>query len=208
MLRYKYYRILIRIPHKLLSYLNIRWETSYLLSLDLSRKKIEDEQSGLDEFIQQYNVRELTYNDFTLGDKKNFSPAKLNIIKERFQDSRNYKAFGIVLNGELIYSCWICRKELILSYGIRLPMEEDALFLDDYCSPKYRGRGIHSMMNKFRLTYLRNNNMNKVAVSVHTYNKPALKSQKSAGFNFKSKILVYKIGKSRGYRIKNINSCK
>lgn len=206
MLRYKYYRILIRIPHKLLSYLNIRWETSYFLSLDLSQNNLVGEQSGLNEFIQQYNVRELTYIDFTLGDKKNFSPEKLNTIKERFKDSKNYKAFGIVLNGELIYSCWICRKELILSYGIRLPMEEDALFLDDYCSPQYRGRGIHSMMNKYRLTYLLNNNMNSVAVSVHTYNKPALRSQKSVGFKFKSKILVYKIGKLRGYRIKNISS--
>lgn len=204
---YSFYRILARIPHKVLSYLGIRWEYSYLLVQTIDWHAIESKQSKMAEFCKAHDVKELTYEDFLSGDKENFTPKKLAIIRERFSHSDQYKAYGIVADGKLIYSCWLSFNNIDLPFGIRLPMEEDALFLDDYCSPDARGRGIHTMMNFFRLSHLLENGKRSAAVLVLTFNKPALKSQITAGFKKKAKIFTYKIGNHTGYRIKNIEQC-
>lgn len=203
-LSYKCYHIFKRIPHKFLSYFDIRWEVSYLLTQEIVPSKLGEWKNQIFELVQKYNVRPLTYDDFLLGDKSNFTPSKLKIIKDRFINKEQYTAYGIVSNGQLIYSCWTYRKELILSYGIRLPMEEDVLFMDDYCLPEYRGQRIHTQMNFYRLEQLYNMKNKKVAVLVHVYNKPALRSQITAGFTIKNKILVFKIGEIRGYKIKKL----
>lgn len=202
---YSFYRILARIPHKALSYLGIRWEYSYLLAQTIDRHAINSKQSKITEFCKAHDVKELTYEDFLSGDKENFTPKKLAIIRERFSHSDQYKAYGIVADGKLIYSCWLSFNNIDLPFGIRLPMEEDALFLDDYCSPDARGRGIHTMMNFFRLFRLLENGNRSAAVLILTFNKPALKSQITAGFKKKAKIFTYKIGNHTGYRIKNID---
>lgn len=198
-------RSVSRIPHKVLSYLGIRWEYSYLLVQTIDRHAINSKQSKMAEFCKAHNVKELTYEDFLLGDKANFTQKKLAIIRERFSHPDQYKAYGIVANGKLLYSCWLSFNDIDLPFGIRLPMEEDALFLDDYCSPDARGRGIHTMMNFFRLSRLLENGKRSAAVLILTFNKPALKSQITAGFKKKAKIFTYKIGNHTGYRIKNID---
>ena len=194
-----------RIPHKVLSYLGIRWEYSYLLVQTIDRHAINSKQSKITEFCKAHDVKELTYEDFLSGDKENFTPKKLAIIRERFSRPDRYKAYGIVADGKLIYSCWLSFNDIDLPFGIRLPMEEAALFLDDYCSPDARGRGIHTMMNFFRLSRLLENGKRSAAVLIITFNKPALKSQITAGFKKKAKIFTYKIGNHTGYRIKNID---
>ena len=203
---YKLYHLLVRIPHKILSYLNIYWENAYLLTQEITEETISKQHQQLQKFKNIYDIKELTYSDFLLGDKNIFTSDKLKIIKERFNKKEEYIAFGIIKNNKLIYSCWLHNNKLILSYGIHIPLAQDYLFLDDYCSPECRGLGIHTNMNFFRLEYIHKNSKHSVAVLVHTYNTPAIKSQLKAGFNTTKKILAYKIGNKTNFRIKEITS--
>lgn len=98
-------------------------------------------------------VKPLEYNDFLLGDKEEFTPAKLEVIRRRFED-KSYKAYGIIENNILIYSCWISLVTLGLPTVLDEPLqlsEEQGYLEDDYCSVHARGRGIHTKMIAYRL---------------------------------------------------------
>ena len=60
------------------------------------------------------NVKILSFEDFLLGDKTVFTEKKLEIIKNRL-NKNNYRAFGIIEDNVLYYSCWICDNELVTS---------------------------------------------------------------------------------------------
>ena len=101
-------------------------------------------------------VKPLEYNDFLLGDKEEFTPAKLDIISRRLED-KSYKAYGIIENDTLIYSCWISLETLGLPVLLNEPLKlgsEEGYLEDDYCAIKSRGRGIHTQMIAYRLNEL------------------------------------------------------
>lgn len=127
-------------------------------------------------------VKELTYEDFLKGDKTVFHGKKLELIKNRLQDS-NYKCYGIIENGKLVYSTWISLERMGFSVNTRpiylLPNEG---FLEDsYCNPVARGRGIHSMMNYFRLKKLYELGKNRVLGVVLDGNTISYKVQLKSG---------------------------
>ena len=128
-------------------------------------------------------VKELTYDDFLLGDKTIFTDNKLNMIKQRLQDD-GYHAYGIVENGQLIYSCWISLKKLESSNACveGLLDDNEGLLVDAYCSPAARGRGLHGAMNAYRLWQLSQNGKSQAVGIVLKENKPAYKSQLKVGF--------------------------
>jgi len=128
-------------------------------------------------------VKKLTYDDFLLGDKTIFTDKKLHLIKKRLQDD-NYHAYGIIENGQLIYSCWISLKKLESSNACveGLLDDNEGLLVDAYCSPTARGRGLHGAMNAYRLWQLAQNGKNQAVGIVLKENKPAYKSQIKVGF--------------------------
>lgn len=197
--------MLIRIFHKMCSFIGLYWESSFLLVQNICIKDVNSALSVRKDLIEKYTPKELSYDDFLLGNVREFNDTKLKIISNRFGRVDVYRPFGVVYDDKLIYSCWIYDKnELILSYNTRLPMEYQALLMDDFCDPQYRGNGIHTMMNFYRLKVLYSSGKSKVAVLVHSYNKPALKSQINAGFAIKEQIIVIKFcGKKKIIR-KNI----
>lgn len=127
-------------------------------------------------------VKELTYEDFLKGDKTVFHGKKLELIKNRLQDS-NYKCYGIIENGRLIYSTWFSLERLGLSVNTKpiylLPNE--GLLEDSYCDPIARGRGLHSMMNYYRIKKLYELGRNRVLGMVLEGNTPAFKVQFKSG---------------------------
>ena len=128
-------------------------------------------------------VKELTYDDFLKGDKTVFYGKKLELIKKRLQD-KNYKCYGIIEDGKLIYSTWISLEKLGLSVNTKpiylLPNE--GLLEDSYCDPVARGRGLHSKMNYFRIKQLYELGKNRVLAIVLDGNTPAMKVQLKSGF--------------------------
>lgn len=127
-------------------------------------------------------VKELTYDDFLKGDKTVFHGKKLQLIKNRLEDP-NYKCYGIIENGRLIYSTWFSIERLGLSVNTRpiylLPNE--GLLEDSYCDPIARGRGLHSKMNFYRIKKLYELGRNRVLGMVLEGNTPAFKVQFKSG---------------------------
>lgn len=128
-------------------------------------------------------VKELAYDDFLLGDSVMFSEKKLALIRQRLNDD-TFKAYGIVENGQLVYSCWISLKKLESSNAcVEGNLDEnEGLLLDAYCSPVARGRGFHGAMNAYRLWQLSQHGKNRAVVIVLKENTPAYKSQLKVGF--------------------------
>jgi len=149
----------------------------YYLSKEISIDEINEKLIDFD-----LDVKELSYNDFLLGDKSVFKNEKLNVIKKRCLDS-TYKAYGLIENNELIYSTWISFKTLGLPVPCKIKLNEnEALLEDSYCHPNFRGKGLHSKMNVYRLKKIYESGRNKAVVIVLNGNEPALKVQKKSGF--------------------------
>lgn len=128
-------------------------------------------------------VKELAYDDFLLGDSAMFSKKKLALIRQRLDDD-TFKAYGIVENGQLVYSCWISLKKLESSNAcVEGDLDEnEGLLVDAYCSPMARGRGLHGAMNAYRLWQLSQYGKSQAVVIILKENKPAYKSQLKVGF--------------------------
>ena len=128
-------------------------------------------------------VKELSYEDFLKGNKTTFNEKKLAIIKTRLQDE-SFKCYGIIENDVLIYSTWISLERLGLSVNTKpiylLPHE--GLLEDSYCDPIARGRGLHGLMNFYRLKKLYELGKTTVLAMVLDGNTPAMKVQLKSGF--------------------------
>ena len=142
---------------------------------------IEKTKSMLKDF--NLNVKELCYEDFLLGDKAVFKGKKLKSIRSRLLDD-NYKAYGVIENGKLIYSTWISTKNLGLPVQTKpIPMlPYEGLLEDSYCNPIARGKGMHSQMNQFRILKLYELGKSRVLALVLDGNIPAFKAQSKSGF--------------------------
>ena len=128
-------------------------------------------------------VKELCYEDFLLGDKNVFKGKKLELIKNRLTDD-NYKAYGIIEYGILVYSTWFSTKNVGLPIPTKpIPMlSKEGLLEDSYTDPIARGRGMHSQMNNYRLLKLYELGKTRVLVLVLHGNTPAFKVQFRSGF--------------------------
>ena len=128
-------------------------------------------------------VKELSYDDFLLGNKEQFTLDKLAVLKDRFQ-SGEYKAYGIIEDGCLVYSAWLSLRTLGLPVNTNpIYLDDDEGYLEDaYCDPKARGRGLHNYMNNYRVMKIYEMGRHKAIVTVLDGNVPALKTQKKSGF--------------------------
>ena len=151
-------------------------------------------------------VKQLTFEDFLKGDKGVFNEKKLSMIKQRLADD-TFKAFGIVENGSLLYSCWISLKKLETSNHCVIGElnENEGLLIDAYCSPSARGRGIHGAMNAFRLYQIAKHGKDRGVAIVLKENTPAYKSQKKVGFKT---IFVYTVIEVFGKSFTNYHKLK
>lgn len=128
-------------------------------------------------------VKELTYDDFLKGDKSVFNEKKLTTIQQWFSEG-TFKAYGIVENDSLIYSCWISLHKLETSDACVVGHLDDneGLLFGAYCSPAARSRGIHGAMNAYRLWQIAQNGKDQAIVIILKENRPAYKSQLKVGF--------------------------
>lgn len=156
-------------------FLGVKFERYYYLVNDIDYQK----QSEI--FLRKRNNREikqLSYSDFLSGDARVFTRERLDTIKRRFEKG-DYAAYGIVMDGRLIYSCWLSFGELETPGNIvnGLLSANECLMLDSHCVPEFRKQGLHGMMNAYRLMKGYERGKTKCVVIVLHENMPALKSQ-------------------------------
>lgn len=151
------------------------------------------------------SIKELTYDDFLLGDKTVFNEHKLQLIRERLND-KSYKSFGIISNGLLVYSTWISLEKLGLPFQSKFILNPDEGLLEDsYCHPSARGKRLHSKMNILRLKKLYEFGKKKCIVIVLDGNTPAFKVQYKSGFK---NLGTFYGGKILGIPFNTLNKSK
>lgn len=130
-----------------------------------------------------WEIKKLQYDDFLHGVPSVFTEKKLRKIKYRFEQSGDYEAYGIVVNDRLIYSCWLSFKDSHVTDKLNCPLPDNECFMfDAYCDPEFRGKGLHGMMNAYRLMKGYERGKTRCAVIVLHENIPALKSQLRVGY--------------------------
>lgn len=170
----------------------VQYESFYLMVNHIDPKVLKHQ-------IEQYDysdVKELAYEDFTLGDHTVFTPAKMQLIKSRFETGK-YWAYGIFINNELAYSTWISFNKLNingLEYDNYKLNNNQAILEDSHCHQNYRGRGLHTKMNYYRLKKINEMGFDEVIVIVLKENKPAIKVQLKSGFKKNKTIRLLKVG--------------
>jgi hypothetical protein len=173
--------------------LGIQYESFYLMVNHINPEELKQKMQHYD----YSDVKELTYDDFKLGDPAVFTPAKMQLIQSRFENGK-YWAYGIVDNNILAFSCWVNAHELQYPTVIHktIPFNENAALLQDaYCHPKYRGKGYHSKMTLFRLYKIMEKNIPKAITIVLFENIPAYKTQLKSGFKVEKQIKFTRIFK-------------
>lgn len=170
--------------------LGIRFESFYFMINHINIEEINLRMLHYD----YSDVRELTFDDFKLGDPDVFTPSKLQLIKLRFENDK-YWAYGIVDNKNLIFSCWINAYELKYPTisNKAIPFTGNAASLQDaYCHPEYRGKGYHSKMTLYRLYKIAEMQIPKAITIVLFENIPSYKTQLKSGFIVEKHIKVFK----------------
>ena len=160
------------------TFLGINIHKAHYLRLNIDFNELNKKLEGFN-----LDVKELSLENFYLGDKNVFKGSKMEIYKKRFKDN-TYKAYGIIENGRLVYSTWISFHHMGMTFETKsIYLTENEGYLEDsYCDPIARGRGLHSRMNNYRIKKIYESGRNRVIVIVQHGNSPALKVQLKSGF--------------------------
>ena len=174
-------------------YLATKCDKMHYLRLNIQPDIIEEKLKGFD-----LTALPLTMDMVLAGDKNVFKGEKLELYKKRFQDP-NYHGYGIMEDGKLIYSTWFSTDNLGLPLITkRIPLlPNEGLLEDSYCAPEARGRGMHGMMNFYRLKKLHELGRDRVLALVLDGNVPAMKVQMKSGFE---ELGVFYLGRILGIK--------
>ena len=173
--------------------IGITYESYYCLENDLEKNKsIYMDYYSKHELL---NVRRLNLEDFIKdynnSNRLDLTKEKIELYKIRFKND-DYIPFGVYDNDGVIYYCWLS----LVSNDVPKNIINDnlntdtVLFVDDYCIPKERGKGIHNFMNSYRCKYAYNLKKKAAIVYILCGNKPAFKAQTKVGFNIKYKFYI------------------
>lgn len=172
---------------------------TYFIKCHYFKTKIDIKKS----YSLEINPIKLKYEDFLNSSLTELSEEKLNLIKKRF-NSGNYVAYGEFIDGKLAYSTWISFKNFSIQIVDKIVQlnDDEAVLEDSYCHPYYRGRGLHSMYNMFRLQLIHSASKSFVIVLVFSNNLAALKTQENSGL---VNVGSFKIGKILGFPFTTFN---
>lgn len=166
--------------------LNVRYDSFWYMTCNINVGELKQKMEEYD----YSDVKELSLADFHKGDLSYINEAKLNQIESRLK-SNNHWAYGILEDNKLIYSTWVSRSKVNenINTPISIPLKPNqALLEDSYCHPKFRGLGLHSKMNLFRIKKIHDMGRSEVIAIVVSENTPAIKTQIKSGFNKLKKV--------------------
>lgn len=187
--QYRWY-IFSRIVKNILRKIGFTLETYYLLFYEFDKKSSQDLFNSID----YSSVKILEIND--LKHLHHFSQEKKELLKQRLLTS-DYSGYALWKDEKIIYVTWISWSKMNYPSHFNLQYElniNEALLEDSFCHPDFRGRGLHFMMNNFRMYEIFKKNKTTVLALVLKENIPALKVQIKCGFQIKKKINLKKFG--------------
>ena len=80
----------------------------------------------------------------------------------------------------------------LVNTGLKVKLNDDEAFLfDSHCYESYKGKGLHTCMNYFRLKYISEYKKTKALGLVLFGNKPALKVQNKSDMHIKNIVITY-----------------
>lgn len=172
---------------------------TYFIKCHYFKTKIDIKKS----YSLEINPIKLKYEDFLNSSLTELSEKKLNLIKKRF-NSGNYVAYGEFIDGKLAYSTWISFKNFSIQIVDKIVQlnDDEAVLEDSYCHPSYRGRGLHSMYNMFRIQLIHSASKSFAIVLVFSNNLAASKTQEKSGF---IRVGSFTIGKILGLPFTTFN---
>lgn len=186
--QYGYFNSFKRFLKYILRKLGIHYESYWYMvnTIDINAIKQKMQKYSYDD------VKELNFVNFKNGDPDIFNKKKLDLIKNRFESGK-FWCYGIFHNSQLIYSTWISKNTVNFNATFKksLPLHSHQAVLEDsYCHPKYRGQGLHSKMNLYRMKQIFELNNTEIIAIVLKENKPAIKVQLKSGFKKNKKITL------------------
>ena len=153
---------------------------------------------------KSFTVRELALADYESPLWASFlDDDKKRLYIERFANP-NAKAYGVFVNQELAYSTWILYGEVVIRSRFHYSVPKDALLLDSYSHPKFRGMGLHNYMNLWCLHKMAQEGAENAFVVVLSYNRPAIKTQTKCGLRIVKKLYIFSFGHRQWCTLKNI----
>lgn len=184
--------------------LGIHWESFYLLRYELNEQEVRDKMKLFD----YTDVRTLTLDDLRASSQ--FNATKLELFKKRF-DSGTYSCYGVFSDDQLVYSTWISWEQMNYPTFFRETgklEKNEALLEDSFCLPSFRGKGLHSKMNMYRLSKMIERGKSWALALVLKENKPALRVQLKSNFTFYKRISYIRIFGLRKILIRDCNGSK
>lgn len=197
LIQYGSFGFIIYILLTFLRLFGIHYERYLFLKMPIDLKK----NNAVWEKYKLKNIKKLKLDDFKLADPLVFNKPKLDLYKKRFEEG-DFHFYGVFEDNILIYSCGLSLKYFNFSGSTKkcYLVNDQAIMIDAYCHPSFRGRGLHGAMNSFRVLKASDFGKTKICVVVYFLNKPAIKSQIKVGY--KDSISFYRL-KIWGFEFSN-----
>lgn len=195
--QYGFYNSFKRLIKMFLREFGVQYESFWYLVNEIN---IEDIKQKMQKYSYE-DVTELRIDDFKKGDSEIFNFKKIKLIHSRL-DSNKYWCYGIFHNSKLIYSTWISKNVINFNTSISKTISlnpNQAILEDSYCHPDYRGQGLHTKMNLFRLRKIYEMDNTEAVAIVLNENKPALRTQLKSGFIIVKTIIFFKVFNNQFY---------
>ena len=143
---------------------------------------------------QDFQILELDRNNLNLYLDCDLIQRQRSKIQTRFEHE-SYRAYIVVKEGKIVYMTWLLIGGYELHGGhYRIKKENIGFLLDSICHKDYRGQGIHSFMNSYRLNKLSAIGVKIADVLILSSNIYAIKSQVKIGFRLYKQIWILRLG--------------
>lgn len=182
---YGYFQTFVIIIKSLLKKaLSVSYDRYYLMAQDIDESDIC--------FDTDSDIRKLTIEDYdnSLWEPFFMEGNKKQLYRSRF-DNPYADAYGAFIGEDLACSGWILYDTVMVRDRFFFKSDRHiGLLFDDYCHPKYRGRGLYKSITKYRLAEMAKNGISKVYVIVLTYNRASINTHTKCGFRVEKKFHI------------------
>ena len=156
--------------------------------------------------FSKFDLRQVTMADFEneLWEPAFLTADKRALYEKRFANPKD-ECLGVFIDNELACTGWNHYDELLVYGQFRINTEKKASYMyDDFCIPKYRRRGLHKIVNAYRLFVAAQKGVTNAYVAVATYNRPSLNNYRKAGFKEIKRFTVTERGDKVNCSLKSI----
>lgn len=162
---------------------SFRWEKCFLMSRVLNNEI----QFKKGDYII---IRDIEIADYDASWKDDYiNKERYTSYLDRFKRD-DALALGAFVDGKLAYSTWVLLNGVEVDGNI-YKKDGYGMLWDSYCLPKYRGGGLHNLMNAYSLNVMKSKGMIYGCVLILSHNIPAYKTQIRCGLKKERVFYTY-----------------